>query len=61
MISNIDKKMINIIYENIVKKGEFPKMGSPETRCEKCMFYGIACIPLPEYVGCYHGWKREKE
>lgn len=61
MINDIDKKMIKIIYENIMEKCEFPKFGSPETKCDKCMFYGVACQPLPKYIGCYHGWKREEE
>ena len=53
--------MIKIIYKNITEKCEFPKFGSPEINCEKCMFYGVACKPLPEYVGCFHGLKREEE
>lgn len=61
MISNIDKEMIKLIYENIIDKGEFPKFGSPEMKCDKCMFHRIVCQPSPEYVGCYHGWKREEE
>lgn len=61
MISNTDKKIIKMIYENIVHNGEFPKFGSPEIKCDKCMFYGVACLPLPDYVGCYYGWKREEK
>lgn len=61
MISNADKEMIKLIYKNIIDKGEFPKFGSPEMKCSKCMFYGIACQPSSEYVGCHHGWKREEE
>lgn len=60
MINNIDKIMINKLYKDIMDKCEFPKFGSPETHCSKCMFYGVACQPLPEYVGCFHGWKREE-
>ena len=59
-LNNIDKEMIKIIFENIMTKGEYPKFGSPETRCDKCMFYKITCRPLPEYIGCLLGWKREK-
>ena len=58
MKSNAETKIIKTIYKNITDKGEFPKFGSPEMECNKCMFYGIVCQPLPEYVGCYHGWKR---
>ena len=61
MTNNTDKQMIKIIYKNITEKCEFPKFGSPEINCDKCMFYGVACQPLPEYVGCFHGWKREEE
>ena len=61
MMSNIEKVMIKKFFEDIVTKCEFPKFGSPETKCDKCMFYNIACNPLHEYVGCYHGWKREVE
>ena len=61
IMNNIDKMMIIKIYDNIVNKCEFPKFGSPETRCDKCMFHGIACLPLQGYVGCFHGWKREEE
>ena len=61
MTSNIEKIMIKKILEDIITKGEYPKFGSPETRCNKCMFYNIACNPLPKYVGCFHGWKREEE
>jgi len=59
---------MNKTENQIVKKifcdmenGVFPNFGSPETKCDKCMFYGIACCPAPEYVGCLGGWKREEE
>lgn len=60
MITETDKKMIKLLFEN-TKNGDFPKFGSPETKCSKCMFYGIACFPSSEYVGCLGGWKREEE
>ena len=60
-MSNTEKKIIYVIYENIINNGEFPNFGSPEIKCNKCMFYGIACHPSSDYVGCYHGWKREEE
>jgi hypothetical protein len=41
--------------------GNFPKFGSPEIKCDKCMFYKIVCQPIPEHIGCYCGWKREEE
>ena len=61
MISNSEKKIIKAIYDDIVTRYEFPKFGSPEIHCDKCMFYGIACHPSHEYVGCFHGWKREEK
>ena len=61
MINNIDKKMIEVVFENIMLNDEFPKFGSPETECSKCMFYNIVCLPSSARVGCYHGWKREGE
>lgn len=53
-MNKIDEKIIKSIFENI-QKGVYPKFGSPETRCNKCMFYGVVCMPKPEYVGCYGG------
>ena len=61
MMSKSDMKMIEIIFNNIMLKDEFPKFGSPETRCDKCMFYNVVCWPAPRYVGCFHGWKKEKD
>lgn len=61
MRSNAETKIIKTIYKNIMNKGEFPKFGSPEIKCNKCMFYGTACLPSPDCVGCFHGWKREEE
>lgn len=53
------------IYDDIIDKGEFPKFGSPETNCSKCIFYRVTCIPSREYregiVRCNHGWKIEAE
>jgi len=61
MMSSVDKKMIEIIFSNIMLKDEFPNFGSPETMCNKCMFHEIVCWPAPGYIGCFHGWKREKD
>ena len=58
MVEN--KTILKVIFEDM-KRGSFPKFGSPETRCNKCMFYGLVCIPPPEYVGCLGGWKRGVE
>lgn len=55
----IDKKMTIQIYEDILRGRGFPKFGSPETKCNRCMFYEVACFPSSEYVGCFSGWKRE--
>lgn len=55
----IEEKIINHLYMNVMTKGEYPNFGSPECRCDKCMFYEVACRPGDNYVGCFHGWKRE--
>lgn len=56
----IEEKIIRDIFMKIITQGEFPKFGSPEVRCDKCMFYGVACIPSGKNaVGCFHGWKKE--
>lgn len=59
-MNKVDEKIIRNIFENM-QKGIYPAFGSPETKCGKCMFFGIICLPSTEYVGCYGGWKREKE
>ena len=59
--STAEIAIIKAFYERIMNKGEFPKFGSPETRCDKCMFFKIACFPSSNCVGCFHGWKREGE
>lgn len=61
MMSKSDMKMIEIIFNNIMLKGEFPKCGSTETRCDKCMFYNFVCWSASRCVECFHGWKKEKE
>ena len=58
MINETDKTMIKLIFEDM-KNGKFPEFGSPECRCDKCMFAGITCETSSEYVGCFGGWKRE--
>lgn len=58
---NAETILIKAIFKNITLKGKFPKFGSPETRCDKCMFNKIACFPASNCVGCFHGWKREGE
>lgn len=55
-----NKIMLKAIFEDM-KKGNFPNFGSPETKCNKCIFYGIVCDPGAEYVGCLGGWKRGTE
>lgn len=52
--------MIKMVFEEL-KNGNFPKFGSPETKCEKCMFSGIACFPGIGVAGCLGGWKKEGE
>ena len=58
--NKVDEIILRNIFEDI-QKGIYPKFGSPEIKCNKCMFYKVTCSPSPEYVGCYGGWKREKE
>lgn len=52
--NKVDERIVRNIF-NDMQKGIWPKFGSPETRCDKCMFFGIICLPSPEYVGCYCG------
>lgn len=59
-INAIDEVIVRNIFADRLK-GNWPKFGSPETKCAKCMFFGVACSPSPEYSGCYGGWKMEKE
>jgi len=62
MMSIIEEKIIKDAYMNILTNGEYPQFGSPEVRCDKCMFYKVVCYPSNEtVVGCFHGWRREKE
>ena len=61
MMGNTEKEIIKVLYEKIMNEGKFPKFGSPEIKCDKCMFYKIACFPSSEFVGCYHGWKQEED
>lgn len=58
MMNEIEKNIIKSIFEDM-KNGKYPEFGSPETRCDKCMFAGIACGTSPQFVGCLGGWKRE--
>lgn len=58
-MNSIEEKIIRGIFDDMMM-GNFPKFGSPETRCDKCMFYKVVCLPSPEHVGCYCGWKREE-
>lgn len=57
----IEEKIINDTFRKIITNGEFPNFGSPEVRCDKCMFNKIVCLSFnkPNVVGCFHGWKKE--
>lgn len=55
-----NKTILKTIFED-TKRGVWPNFGSPETKCIKCMFYGIVCDPDPKYVGCFGGWKRSDQ
>jgi hypothetical protein len=59
-MDDLEKKIIINIFEDMLC-GVFPKFGSPETKCDKCMFYKVVCLPAPEHIGCYCGWKREAD
>ncbi len=57
----IEEKLIKNAFIGVITKGEYPNFGSPECKCDKCMFYKVACVPPSGYVGCLGGWKREEE
>lgn len=60
-MDKVEERIIKSIFADI-QKGEYPKFGSPEIKCSKCMFCGIACFPdITKYAGCYGGWKKEEE
>ena len=48
-------------YCAIIDRCEFPKFGSPEMKCDKCMFNEVTCHPYSDCVGCFLGWKMESE
>lgn len=57
-MSKVDRIIIRAIYEQL-RKGDKPNFGSPETKCNKCMFNEVICIPDEAITGCMGGWKRE--
>lgn len=58
----IEEKIINDIFTKVITKGEYPNFGSPECKCNKCMFHNVACFPTNKNaVGCFHGWKKEED
>ena len=59
-MSKADRVIIRAIWEQM-RKGIKPPFGSPETKCNKCMFSGVVCIPDDRIPGCLGGWKREVE
>lgn len=59
-IKKVEESIIRGVFEDI-QKGIYPKFGSPEIRCSKCMFYKVICLPNPDYCGCYAGWKMIEE
>lgn len=58
-----EENIIKNTFMDIVTKGEYPNFGSPECKCNKCMFHKVACnlSDKKDVVGCFHGWKREKD
>lgn len=60
-MNKVDKIIIKNIHEDIIKKGIWPNFGSPETKCNKCMFFGVTCGPVAGRVGCLGGWKMIEE
>ena len=61
MISNAKKRIIEVIYEKIMTKGEYPDFGVPTLKCSECMFHEIVCYPPTICKGCFQGWKEEEE
>lgn len=59
-MNSIEKKIIRDIFDDMMM-GNFPKLGSPETKCDKCMFYKVVCLPPLSHDGCYCGWKIEED
>lgn len=57
--NKVDEIILRNMFEDMLK-GNFPKIGTPTTRCSECTFYGVTCTPSPEYCGCYSGWTIEK-
>ena len=59
----IEEKIIVDTFMNIIKNGKFPKFGSLECKCNKCMFNKIICpsSEKSDVVGCFHGWKMEAD
>lgn len=57
-MGKVDRIIIRAIYEQL-RKGHEPQFGSPETKCDKCMFNKVVCIPDEAITGCLGGWKRE--
>ena len=53
--NKVDEIILRNIFEN-VKIGIYPNTSTPTTRCSECTFYGVTCLPSPEYSGCYGGW-----
>lgn len=67
-IKPLDESRVNKVAENIIRgvfediqKGNWPKFGSPETKCNKCMFFGVTCGHVAGRVGCLGGWKMTEE
>lgn len=58
-MNSVEERIIRSIFDDMMM-GNFPKFGSPETKCDKCMFHKVVCLPSPEHVGCYCGWKKEE-
>lgn len=59
-MNKIDDKIVRHIFEEM-ENGTYPKFGSPEVECDKCMFFGVVCPPREDCVGCFGGWKYEKK
>lgn len=54
--STVHKMVMNMLYDNIMKRDEYPKVGRPTMKCSECAFYKEQCIPQPDVVGCFKGW-----
>ena len=61
MPSIVHKMVMNMLYDNIRKRDEYPTIGRPTMQCSECAFYNRQCFPQPDTVGCFKGWSFNEE